>query len=98
MLLEATDAQAGDALNTAMENALEAALEADLLQDAALAKNESEARALWDIREHLPEAQARNIKHDISVPISRIAEFIDIADAALEKNWRCARSAPRCHA
>ena len=49
--------------------------------------HESEAHALWDIREHLPEAQARNIKHDISVPISRIAEFIDIADAALEKNW-----------
>ena len=87
VLLEATDAQAGDALNAAMETALEAALEADLLQDAALAKNQSEARALWDIREHLPEAQARNIKHDISVPISRIAEFIDIADAALEKNW-----------
>ena len=87
VLLEATDAQAGDALNAAMENALEAALGADLLMDAALAKNESEARALWDIREHLPEAQARNIKHDISVPISRIAEFIDIADAALEKNW-----------
>ena len=87
VLLEATDAQPGEALNLAMETALEAALEADLIEDAAIAKNQAEAGKLWDIREHLPEAQARNIKHDISVPISRIAEFIDAADAALEQNW-----------
>jgi D-lactate dehydrogenase (cytochrome) len=87
VLLEATDPQPGDALNAAMESALEAALEAELIEDAAIAKNQSEAGKLWDIREHLPEAQARNIKHDISVPISRIAEFIDNADAALEKSW-----------
>ena len=87
VLLEATDSQPGEALNLAMETALEAALGADLIEDAAIAKNHSEAQALWNIREHLPEAQARNIKHDISVPISRIADFIDAADAALEKNW-----------
>ena len=87
VLLEATDPQPGDALNAAMETALEAALEAALIEDAAIAKNQAEAGKLWDIREHLPEAQARNIKHDISVPISRIAEFIDTADAALEKHW-----------
>ena len=87
VLLEATDPQPGDALNAAMETALEAALEAALIEDAAIAKNQAEAAKLWDIREHLPEAQARNIKHDISVPISRIAEFIDTADAALEKHW-----------
>ena len=87
VLLEATDPQPGEALNLSMETALEAALEATLIEDAAIAKNQSEAQALWNIREHLPEAQARNIKHDISVPISRIADFIDAADAALEKNW-----------
>ena len=87
VLLEATDPQPGEALNLSMETALEAALEATLIEDAAIAKNQSEAQALWNIREHLPEAQARNIKHDISVPISRIADFIDAADAALEKHW-----------
>ena len=87
VLLEATDPQSGEALNLSMETALEAALEAGFVEDAAIAKNQSEAQALWNIREHLPEAQARNIKHDISVPISRIADFIDAADAALEKNW-----------
>ena len=87
VLLEATDPQPGEALNLSMETALEAALEAGLIEDAAIAKNQAEAQALWNIREHLPEAQARNIKHDISVPISRIADFIDAADAALEKNW-----------
>ncbi len=87
VLCEATDPQPGEALNRAMENALEAALEAALIEDAAIAKNHAEAGKLWDIREHLPEAQARNIKHDISVPISRIADFLDSTDAALEKNW-----------
>ncbi len=87
VLLEATDPQPGEALNLSMETALEVAWGADLIEDAAIAKNQSEAQALWNIREHLPEAQARNIKHDISVPISRIADFIDAADAALEKHW-----------
>jgi FAD/FMN-containing dehydrogenase len=87
VLCEATDPQPGEALNLAMETALEAALEADLIEDAAIAKNQAEAAKMWDIREHLPEAQARNIKHDISVPISRIADFIDAADAELEKKW-----------
>jgi FAD/FMN-containing dehydrogenase len=59
-----------------------AALE-EMLQDslgestnAVIAKSETEAAALWAIRESLPEAQFANVKHDISVSVSRIPEFI----------------------
>jgi FAD/FMN-containing dehydrogenase len=52
--------------------------------EAVLAQSGDQSRALWRIRESIPEAQFANVKHDISVPISRIPEFIDDADAALK--------------
>ena len=45
-------------------------------------------RALWALRENIPEAQVhegKQIKHDVSVPISRIAEFIAVTDAELQR-------------
>ena len=63
----------------------------ELLQDAlgetaraVIAKNEAEADALWLIRESVPEAQFANVKHDVSVAVSRIPELIERAGAALE--------------
>ncbi len=57
-----------------------------MILDAAVAESVAQSRALWDLREHIPLAQAdegKNIKHDIAVPISRIADFIDLTDRAL---------------
>jgi len=70
----------------AVEDVLAAAIEQGLVRDAALAASERQAHELWALREHVPEAQRRegpSIKHDISVPISRIPTFIEAADAAL---------------
>jgi len=69
-----------------LEAAIERALEAGVAQDAVVATSIAQSRALWAIREHIPLAQAaagNNIKHDISLPISRIADFIDATDARL---------------
>lgn len=69
-----------------LESGIEAALEADLAIDAVVATSNAQSGALWQLREHIPLAQAaagKNIKHDVSLPISRIAEFIDSTDAAL---------------
>jgi FAD/FMN-containing dehydrogenase len=69
-----------------LEAAIERALEAGVAQDAVVATSITQSRALWAIREHIPLAQAaagKNIKHDISLPISRIADFIDSTDARL---------------
>jgi FAD/FMN-containing dehydrogenase len=70
---------------TAMEAALAEALDANLLLDAVIAGSVAQSRALWRLRESISEAQgasARAIKHDIAVPISKIAAFVDEALAA----------------
>ena len=51
--------------------------------EAVLAQSGEQARSLWRLRESIPEAQFSNVKHDISVPISRIPEFIAHCDSAL---------------
>ena len=73
-----------------VENLLAAGLEAGELTDAVLAESAAQSQALWHIREAIPEAQnheGASIKHDVSVPVSRVPEFIDRAGAALEKAY-----------
>jgi FAD/FMN-containing dehydrogenase len=71
-----------------LERLLEAAIENGCVSDAVVAESLAQARALWHIRESIPLAQAQeglNIKHDISIAVSRIPEFVGLADAALSK-------------
>ncbi|MBU2090559.1 MAG: hydroxyacid dehydrogenase, partial [Alphaproteobacteria bacterium] len=85
-LIEATGQGAPGSLRDPMEEALAEAIEAELVPDAVIAASGEQARKLWAIREELAEAQKLSgvgIKHDISVPLSRIGEFIERADAAL---------------
>jgi FAD/FMN-containing dehydrogenase len=61
-----------------------------LLRDALIAASGAQAARLWKIRESLVEAQAAaggTIAHDVSVPLSRLAEFIRRADAALAQAY-----------
>lgn len=70
-----------------MARFLESAFEAGTITDAVVATSEAQARELWQIREVLPEAQTReggSIKHDVSVPISQIARFIEDATREVE--------------
>lgn len=56
--------------------------------------DENHAEAWWKLRKNISEAQKRegiSIKHDVSVPISRVAEFIACADAALHKAFQGVR-------
>jgi FAD/FMN-containing dehydrogenase len=69
-----------------LETAIERAVEQGLCDDAVVATSLAQSRSLWALREHIPLAQSaagKNIKHDISLPISRIADFIGATDAAL---------------
>ncbi len=57
-----------------------------LILDAAIAQSETHAQSMWRLRENISEAQkieGLSIKHDVSLPVSRIAEFVVRADAAL---------------
>ncbi len=70
-----------------LEAAIGKALEAGIARDAVVAASIAQSRGLWALREHIPLAQAqagKNIKHDISLPVSRMAEFIAATDAALD--------------
>ncbi len=69
-----------------LTDALASAMEAGLVFDASIAQSGEQARKLWQMREDLAEAQKSaggSIAHDISVPVSRIAEFISRADTAV---------------
>jgi FAD/FMN-containing dehydrogenase len=52
-------------------------------RETVIAQSGEQARSLWRIRESIPEAQFANVKHDISMPISGIPEFIRCAGEAL---------------
>lgn len=70
------------------EHLLELALHEGYVSDAIVAENLTQARQLWHIRESIPLAQpleGLNIKHDISVPISAIAEFVQVTDELLQR-------------
>jgi len=74
-------------LHAPLAEALATALEAGLARDALIAASGAQAGRLWKMRESLVEAQAAaggSLAHDVSVPVSRIPEFIERADAAVE--------------
>ena len=78
VLCELTSARAADELGGMLEQALGAGLARGEVRDAALAASERERAQFWRLREHIPEAQRRegaSLKHDIAVPVGRLAEF-----------------------
>ena len=75
-----------DADPAAVERWLGEQMEAAAVADGVIAASEAQAKKLWALRENISEAQkieGVSIKHDIAVPVSRIAEFLSTADAAL---------------
>lgn len=69
-----------------IDTLLEEALEAGLIEDAAIASSLAQQKAFWHLRESMSEAQkpeGGSIKHDVSVPVSRVPRFLAEADAAV---------------
>ena len=94
VLLELSDSESEEHARALFERLMEHALEEGLVEDAVVAENIAQSRAFWNLREHIPLAQAEeglNIKHDIAVPISRIGHFIDETDAAIAQQVPGAR-------
>ena len=62
------------------------ALEDDLISDATIAESGSSKRRFWKLREDMSGSQkpeGASIKHDISVPVGVVPDFIKLADAAV---------------
>ncbi|WP_077003442.1 FAD-binding oxidoreductase [Variovorax sp. KK3] len=88
VLLENSDSESEDHARARFEALLETAFESGCVSDAVVAENLTQAHQLWHVRESIPLAQAEeglNIKHDISIPVSRIPAFVAETDALLER-------------
>jgi FAD/FMN-containing dehydrogenase len=84
VLAEFGDSGPTEALRRLVERALEN-------EEAVLAQSNEQSKQLWRIRESIPEAQFTNVKHDVSVPVSRTPELIERAGAALKAAFPEAR-------
>ncbi|MCC7059219.1 MAG: FAD-binding oxidoreductase [Burkholderiaceae bacterium] len=90
VLLETSDSESEAHANAMFEALMERALEAGVVRDAVVATSGAQSRALWALRELISEAQSltgKNIKHDVSVPISSIAEFVAHTNAELARRF-----------
>ena len=88
VLLENSDSESEAHARTQFEHLLESAFEDGIVSDAVVAESLQQAHQLWHIRESIPLAQAEeglNIKHDISIPVSRIPAFCAETDALLQR-------------
>ncbi|MGC4026991.1 MAG: FAD-binding oxidoreductase [Mesorhizobium sp.] len=87
VLMEICSGRSAEDARALIESILESALENGIIEDAAIAASLTQARDFWQLRENLPEAQkpeGASIKHDISVPVAAIPEFIVRAAAAVQ--------------
>jgi D-lactate dehydrogenase (cytochrome) len=79
--------QMSEGLRATMENILSAGLEAGLVEDAVLAENLQQRESFWHLRMLLSETQkpeGGSIKHDVSVPVAAVPQFMEDATAACE--------------
>jgi FAD/FMN-containing dehydrogenase len=84
VLCELTSPRAGEPLATLLEEVLAEAHAAGLVQDAVIAQSGREADNFWFLRENIPRAQrldGASLKHDISVPVGALPQFVEQAAA-----------------
>src|SRR3546814_2534604 len=77
-LLELSDSESAEHARERFETIVGEAIEAGLVQDAVIAANISQSKALWHLRESIPLAEkafGKSIKHDVSIPVSLMAEL-----------------------
>jgi FAD/FMN-containing dehydrogenase len=87
VLMEVSSGRSGEDARELMEDILTAGLEEELAGDAVIAASLAQADAFWRIREALSDGQrpeGASIKHDISVPVASIPDFIERAAVAVE--------------
>jgi len=94
VLIELSGGEADGSLSRSMERILELGFEKGLVVDAVIATSETQADAFWKIRDAMSEAQkpeGGSIKHDVSVPVSKMPVFIREASAAVAARFPGAR-------
>lgn len=86
-LVEVSTTRPGTEAAAELEGALAEAIAGGTVEDAVIGASESQNLTLWALRENLSEVQRReggSIKHDVSVPLGRLPDFLERATAACE--------------
>ena len=90
MLLELSDSEGEEHAQQRFETVLGQAIEDGTVADAVIASSAAQSKALWHLRESIPMAEkemGKAIKHDISIPVSRMPAFVTDTNAALQKTF-----------
>jgi len=90
VLIELSDHESEDHVKQLLETVLEEAFTFELISDAVIANNLSQANAFWHMREHITLAQAEegaNLKHDITIPLSSMDSFIQETDSLMRAQY-----------
>ena len=85
--MDVTSQGAAGSLAEPLAEALGTCMEEGLVRDAVIATSQNQANRLWKMREDMADAQRAiggSVSHDVSVPVSHIAEFIAETDTAME--------------
>src|SRR5690606_29073493 len=89
-LLELSDSESEEHARERFEAVIGGCLEQGLILDAVIAENVAQSRALWHLRESIPLAEkafGKSVKHDISIPASRMADFVETTNAELQQHF-----------
>jgi len=89
-----------DDVDTTLESILAEGMDQGIVDDAVIAANLSQRSAFWKLRDEMSAAQkpeGGSIKHDISVPVAAVPDFIEQANAAVVKLIPGARPVPFGH-
>jgi FAD/FMN-containing dehydrogenase len=90
VLIELSSMDSDDKVRLEIQNLLVDAMDSSLIVDGIVAESIQQSKSMWEIRETIPEAQLQLgnvIKHDISLPISELATFIDSTNLKLREKW-----------
>jgi FAD/FMN-containing dehydrogenase len=100
VLMELANARSQNETDEVLTGFLGACLEDELIIDGIMASSEAQRKDLWHIRHTISEAQKEaggSIKHDISVPVSRMPEFLDEAEPLMQRILPGVRPVPFGH-
>ncbi len=100
VLVELATPRPNSGLRQSMEDVLEKALTDGVVIDAAVAESDAQRAAIWRLREEHSEGQKRegaSVKNDVSVPVSKVPEFIRKATIACETLIPGIRAVPFGH-
>jgi FAD/FMN-containing dehydrogenase len=89
-LLELSDSESEQHARERFEAVVGQTIEAGLVHDAVIAESVAQSKALWHLRESIPLAEkafGKSIKHDVSIPVSRIAEFVHVTNELLQAQF-----------